>query len=152
MGEKKKTRCGSKFDSEFYAALNLDAGEPISKPVDLESDTQDAMSSDKNQGFCDKYKGAINDMDDDARTAINNKEMGEKKNKRSNREKKTRCTFCKKKTGLISFTCDCEGVFCAKHLNAHSHECCLIEKRKDEKKKELEENNPKIDTKKVEKI
>ena len=81
-----------------------------------------------------------------------NKEMGEKKNKRSNREKKTRCTFCKKKTGLISFTCDCGGIFCSAHLNAHSHECCLIEQRKDEKKKELEENNPKIDTKKVEKI
>lgn len=149
MGEKKKTRCGSKFDSEFYAALNLDAGEPTSKPVDLKSETQNAMSSDKNQSFCDKYKDAINDMDDDdARTAINNKEMGEKNKSKS----KTRCTFCNKKTGLLFFTCECEGKFCTKHLNAHSHECCLIEKRKDEKKKELEENNPKIDTMKVEKI
>ena len=130
MGEKKKTRCGSKFDSEFYAALNLDADEPIPKPADLESETHKAMSSDKNQSFCDKYKDAINEMDDDTRTAINNKGMGEKKNKRSNREKKTRCTFCKKKTGLIFYTCRCEGIFCNKHLNAHSHQCCLIEQKK----------------------
>ena len=141
MGENKKTRCGSKFDSEFYAALNLGAGEPISKPVDLE--TQDAMSIDKNQSFCDKYKDAINGMDD-ARTAINNKEMGEKK--------KTRCTFCKKKTGLISFTCNCGGTFCSTHLNAHSHNCCLTQKKKDERQKEIKDNNPKIDTKKVEEI
>ena len=68
---RKKLEDGSKFDSEFYAALNLDAGEPISKPADLESETQNAMSSDKNQSFCDKYKDAINDMDDDdARTAL----------------------------------------------------------------------------------
>jgi predicted nucleic acid binding AN1-type Zn finger protein len=81
-----------------------------------------------------------------------NKEMDEKKNKRSNREKKTRCTFCNKKTGLISFTCDCGGVLCSAHLNAHSHDCCLLLEKKDERQKQLTENNPRIDFKKVEVI
>ena len=66
--------------------------------------------------------------------------------------KKTRCSFCKKKTGLVSFTCLCKGIFCNKHLNAHSHDCCLLQKKKDQKQKEIKDNNPKIHCKKVEKI
>jgi predicted nucleic acid binding AN1-type Zn finger protein len=67
-------------------------------------------------------------------------------------KKKTRCTFCNKKTGLISFTCDCGGVLCSTHLNAHSHNCYLLMKKKDERQKQLTENNPRIDFKKVEVI
>ena len=68
------------------------------------------------------------------------------------KKKKTRCSFCNKKTGLVSFTCDCEGVFCSAHLNAHSHNCCLLIKKKDERQKELKENNPKINFQKLEVI
>ena len=69
-----------------------------------------------------------------------------------NKKQKTRCSFCNKKTGLISFTCDCGGVYCSAHLNAHSHNCCLLITKKDERQKELKENNPKINFQKLEVI
>ena len=59
---------------------------------------------------------------------------------------KTKCTFCKKKTGIIFFTCVCEGTFCAKHRYAHSHNCVKIEEKKTTEKKLLEKSNPKMET------
>ena len=58
---------------------------------------------------------------------------------------KTKCTFCKKKTGMIFFTCGCEGTFCAKHRYAHSHNCVKIEEKKTNEKKILEKSNPKME-------
>ena len=58
---------------------------------------------------------------------------------------KTKCSFCKKKTGLIFFTCGCEGEFCAKHRYAHTHNCVKIEEKKMEGKKLLEKSNPKME-------
>lgn len=58
---------------------------------------------------------------------------------------KTKCTFCKKKTGLIFFTCGCEGIFCAKHRYAHSHNCVKIEEKKTSEKNLLEKSNPKME-------
>lgn len=82
---------------------------------------------------------------DDKKKTVEIKEKNLKK-------KKIRCSFCNKKMGLVSFTCDCGGVFCSAHLNAHSHNCCLLTKKKDERKKELKENNPKINFQKLEVI
>lgn len=36
---------------------------------------------------------------------------------------KQRCYFCKKKTGLINFTCKCEKIFCSKCKNPEDHNC-----------------------------
>lgn len=58
---------------------------------------------------------------------------------------KTKCTFCKKKTGIIYFICGCEGTFCAKHRYAHSHNCVKIEEKKKTEKKLLEKSNPKME-------
>jgi AN1-type zinc finger protein 5/6 len=58
---------------------------------------------------------------------------------------KTKCKFCKKKTGLIYFTCGCEGTFCAKHRYAHTHNCVKIEEKKTKEKKLLEKSNPKME-------
>jgi predicted nucleic acid binding AN1-type Zn finger protein len=59
---------------------------------------------------------------------------------------KIRCSFCNKKTGLIFFTCGCEGTFCAKHRYAHTHDCVKIEEKKMNGKKLLEKSNPKIES------
>lgn len=65
---------------------------------------------------------------------------------------KTKCTFCKKKLGMISFDCSCGGIFCSTHLNRHSHNCPCIEKEKVDEKKKIEKLNPKTEFTKVEKI
>lgn len=66
--------------------------------------------------------------------------------------KKTKCSFCKKKTGLINFTCECGGVFCTKHRYSHSHNCSKLNEKKIKGKENIENLNPKTETAKVEKI
>ena len=53
-----------------------------------------------------------------------------------------RCTVCKKKTGLIPFTCKCnaEFKFCSKHRLDHN---CTFDFHKEQQEKLLKEN-PKI--------
>jgi predicted nucleic acid binding AN1-type Zn finger protein len=63
--------------------------------------------------------------------------------------KKMRCTFCNKKTGLIYFTCKCEGKFCKRHLYAHEHNCPCLQEKKEDTIKILKENNPKVEVKKM---
>ena len=61
-----------------------------------------------------------------------------------------RCTMCNKKTGLLGFTCKCDGVFCAKHRHIEEHKCTY-----DHKKDQLEilkKNNPVVTSDKVIKI
>tara|TARA_B100000214_G_C23596022_1_gene458517 strand:+ start:149 stop:418 length:270 start_codon:yes stop_codon:yes gene_type:complete len=71
-------------------------------------------------------------------TQSNNNVLTEKKKKK----KKQKCSECGKKLGIISYTCKCGKVFCSKHLNPHSHKCTFD--YKNEKRIELEKNNPKL--------
>ena len=96
-----------------------------------------------NEVFKEKTEKVINQ---------NNNENNNQEKEKISKKKKTRCSFCNKKTGLVSFTCDCKGVFCAAHLNAHSHNCFLLSQKKDIKQKQVKENNPIINFKKVESI
>lgn len=47
--------------------------------------------------------------------------------------KSTRCTQCKKKLGLLIYTCRCERPFCISHLPAEEH-ACTYDYREEEKK------------------
>ena len=79
-----------------------------------------------------------------------NQTMDEKKNEKDvpqKKVKKLRCFQCKKKLSLIYFTCQCGHVFCDSHLNRHSHNCSYNAVQ--EKKKEIEKNNPKIQPNKI---
>ena len=57
---------------------------------------------------------------------------------------KQKCYECKVKLKMIVFTCKCNHIFCQKHLGAHSHNC--VYDYKNEKKKQIEENNPKLES------
>ena len=65
---------------------------------------------------------------------------------------KIKCSFCKKKTGLINFTCKCKGVFCSRHRYTHTHHCIMVEKNKEETKEKIKKDNENITHTKVEKI
>lgn len=69
------------------------------------------------------------------------KEVEETKPKKIPKQK---CYECKVKLKLIVFTCKCNHIFCQKHLGAHSHNCTYD--YKNEKKKQIEENNPKLES------
>tara|TARA_B110000046_G_C12593590_1_gene233900 strand:- start:74 stop:355 length:282 start_codon:yes stop_codon:yes gene_type:complete len=56
--------------------------------------------------------------------------------------KKIRCAYCKKKLGLIYFTCKCGNKYCQKHLNPHSHNCSF--NNKESCQKQIEKNNPQM--------
>ena len=43
--------------------------------------------------------------------------------KKVKKSKKKRCYICKKKLGLIPFTCRCERHFCSLHRYAEDHQC-----------------------------
>ena len=64
--------------------------------------------------------------------------------------KQSRCCVCKKKVGIIPFTCKCDekSVFCSKHR--HNHDC-TYDFHKDFKEK-LKTDNPVIKASKLEKI
>ena len=76
------------------------------------------------------------------------KEKKEKKDKQKEKKKKKRCFHCNTKLNMIHYTCKCGQIFCHKHLNAHSHNCTYD--YSSEKKKYIQENNPKIYSKMVE--
>ena len=65
---------------------------------------------------------------------------------------KTKCHFCKKKTGMINFTCGCGGIFCIEHRYTHSHNCVKIEEKKEVEKKFIEKSNPKMESSTLEKV
>ena len=66
--------------------------------------------------------------------------------------KKARCTFCRKKLGLINYQCKCMGVFCSLHRYTHSHNCTYIEKKKEDSKNKIKEQNPKTESTTPERI
>ena len=60
-----------------------------------------------------------------------------------------RCSFCNKKLKLISYSCKCQGQFCAKHHYTYTHNCKSLDKKINESKNILEYNNPVINYSKV---
>ena len=69
----------------------------------------------------------------------------EEKKQTKKKKKKKRCKECNCKLSLIFYTCKCKDIFCNKHLNPHSHNCQF--NYVEEKKKQIEKNNPKIGSK-----
>jgi predicted nucleic acid binding AN1-type Zn finger protein len=65
---------------------------------------------------------------------------------------KQRCSFCNKKLKVISYSCKCGGSFCAKHRYTHTHNCTSLNKKQEQYKKILENNNPVVNHSKVIKI
>jgi len=53
-----------------------------------------------------------------------------------------KCSFCNKKLKLISYTCKCSGQFCPKHRYTHTHNCTSLEKKIEESKEIIRNNNP----------
>ena len=68
------------------------------------------------------------------------------------KKKKLKCSFCNKKLGMITFSCDCGGLFCSNHRYTHTHNCRLKMETQKKIKENIIMNNPKIDFKKVEAI
>lgn len=63
----------------------------------------------------------------------------------------TRCSVCRKKTGLATtYTCHCEGTFCANHRYAELHSCPYDYKSAG--RKILQQNNPVVTAPKLPKI
>ena len=73
------------------------------------------------------------------------KEVKEVKKTKPKKIPKQKCHECGSKLKMIVFTCKCNHIFCQKHLGAHSHNCTYD--YKNEKKKQIEENNPKLESK-----
>ena len=68
---------------------------------------------------------------------------------------KKKCYYCNKKLKLLDeYICKCKNYFCAKHRLCHMHNCQFIKKveYKQNCKKIIKEENPKIKGKKIEKI
>jgi len=65
---------------------------------------------------------------------------------------KEKCSFCNKKLKIISYTCKCEGKFCDKHRYTHTHDCKSLQKKIDESKELIKNNNPLMIHSKVIKI
>jgi predicted nucleic acid binding AN1-type Zn finger protein len=63
---------------------------------------------------------------------------------------KLRCFVCKKKLPLTAIKCKCNQYFCDKHRYPEEHECTFD--FKENSKKKIKENNPKIEFKKLENI
>ena len=63
-----------------------------------------------------------------------------------------RCSFCNIKLKIISYTCKCEGNFCDKHRYTHTHNCKSLQKKIDESKQLIKNNNPLMIHSKVIKI
>ncbi len=63
-----------------------------------------------------------------------------------------RCLICNKKLKLISYSCKCGGSFCPKHRYTYTHNCPSLNKKKEEYKEILKNDNPVIHHSKVVKI
>jgi len=79
------------------------------------------------------------------KNTIPTKNNPEKNKTNTLQKKKNKCQFCKKKLGMISFTCKCGFCFCQTHLNPHSHNCTFD--YKNEKKCKIIKENPKMNSK-----
>jgi len=70
--------------------------------------------------------------------------VSEEKETKPKKIPKQKCYHCNAKLKMIVFTCKCNHIFCLRHLGAHSHNCSYD--YKNEKKKQIEENNPKLES------
>lgn len=66
------------------------------------------------------------------------------------KEKKNRCTLCRKKVGLLGFNCRCEHVFCDGCRNPDVHKCSFD--FFEHNKAILKKKNPRVVADKVEAI
>lgn len=66
--------------------------------------------------------------------------------------KKFKCSFCNKKLTMIRFDCKCGGTFCSVHRYTHTHNCQYNSKNIELNKEKINQNNPKIEKDKLEKI
>lgn len=66
--------------------------------------------------------------------------------------KKNKCSFCKKKLGMIYFDCECGGKFCSIHRYTHTHNCKCISEKKEKNIKSITDNNPTIQFQKFTKV
>lgn len=66
--------------------------------------------------------------------------------------KKNKCSFCKKKLGMIYFDCECGGKFCSIHRYTHTHNCKCITEKKEKNIKSITDNNPTIQFQKFTKV
>lgn len=62
---------------------------------------------------------------------------------KSRKKKSIRCHACRKKLPLISFSCDCNHIFCMKHKAPHSHDC--THNKKTAEKEKIQKSNPKVE-------
>lgn len=77
--------------------------------------------------------------------------VNDNSNNTNNNDKiKNKCTICKKKLGLVPFTCRCGDNFCAIHRYETEHNCTFDHKTFG--RQQLEKDNKKIVADKIEKI
>ncbi len=67
----------------------------------------------------------------------------DKKDNKSPKKKKIKCSMCKRKCEMMSFTCRCGKLFCITHQLPHNHNCQFNNKQKC--KQILKDKNPKVD-------
>ena len=63
------------------------------------------------------------------------------------KKNKLRCTQCKKKLSMMSFTCKCGNMYCIAHQTPHTHNCSYNYKL--DLQNQIEKNNPKLGQKLV---
>ena len=80
--------------------------------------------------------------DNEGVNIIGEKKDNDKEIEKGKKIKKIRCACCKKKLGLIYFTCKCGNKYCQKHLNPHSHNCSF--NNKESCQKHIEKDNPQM--------
>jgi hypothetical protein len=76
---------------------------------------------------------------------LDDKKKKEKKCKKRKKNKSKKCKICNKKVGVVLYTCKCntEYIFCGKHKLPNNHECTFD--FKEYYKKQITQNNPKIE-------
>ncbi len=63
-----------------------------------------------------------------------------------------KCTLCNKKTGLLGFSCQCGGNFCALHRHLEAHNCVAFNTIKNKSLENLAKQNQRIVADKIIKI
>ena len=74
------------------------------------------------------------------------------KTKEPQKPKKPRCSHaeCRKKIGLMGFTCKCSQTFCFTHQSPHAHDCSYD--HGSDKRKDIEAKNPSVIPTKLEAV
>ena len=77
--------------------------------------------------------------------------IGEKTIEKTIKTIKMRCHHCNKRLKLLEENlCKCNKIFCPKHILCHSQDCDYDTKSTNKKK--IRDENPKVESEKVEKI